>query len=383
MRLSFFLWYAGATCLVLAVCGGVYAIATALTAMRVLGGHARGLSAAAPGVTILKPLRGEGALLESALVSFLAQAYAGPIQVIFGLHSADDPAYAMALRLKQQFSTHDIVIVADPHLHGPNHKISNVINMMPYAKHGLIVLADADIKVLPGYLGAVAEALSRGGAGVVSCFYGGEGLTNGWSRLAAMGVSYRFLPNVLVGVASGLAQPCFGSTIALTRETLAAIGGFEAFVSFLADDFEIGRAVRAKGLAVVFPQLVVQHGCTESSLGELIRHEMRWARTIRTVEPLGYLGTLITYGVPLGLIGAVLQGFSVSSLLVLAAVLASQCFLKTRMDQLAGTSAGPLWMLPARDILSFGIFVASLFGNEVDWAGHRLRVGRNGKMSRI
>ncbi len=378
-----FLWYAGAACLVLAVCGGVYAIATAMAAMRVLSCDAPVLSVTPPAVTILKPLRGEGPTLETALVSFLSQAYAGPVQVIFGLHGADDPAYAMALRLKQRFSAHDIVVVADSHLHGPNHKISNVINMMPHAKHDLLVLADADIKVLPGYLDAVVGALSQGGVGVVSCFYGGAGLTNGWSRLAAMGVSYRFLPNVLVGVASRLAQPCFGSTIALTRETLAAIGGFEAFVSFLADDFEIGRAVRAKGLAVAFPQLVVQHGCTEGSLRELVRHEMRWARTIRTVEPLGYVGTLITYGVPLGLIGAALQGLPVSSLLVLAAVLASQCFLKTRMDQLAGTSAGPLWMLPARDILSFGIFIASLFGNEVDWAGHRLRVSRNGTMSRI
>jgi ceramide glucosyltransferase len=381
--LSLFLWYMGAACLVLAVCGGIYAVAAAVTAARVLGRNAPVLSVPPPAVTILKPLRGEGAMLETALVSFLEQDYAGPAQVIFGLHSADDPAYAMAQRLKQRFSTHDIVVVADPRLHGPNHKISNVINMMPHAKHDLLVLADADIKVRPDYLRAVAEALSRRGSGAVSCFYGGEGLTNGWSRLAAMGINYRFLPNVLVGVASHLAQPCFGSTIALTRETLAAIGGFESFVSFLADDFEIGRAVRAKGLAVAFPQLVVQHGCMEKSFGELLRHEMRWARTIRTVEPLGYLGTLVTHGLPLGLIGAVLQQFSVASLLVLATVLAAQCFLKMRMDHLAGASAGPLWMLPARDILSFGIFVASLFGDQVDWAGHRLRVGRNGTMSRI
>lgn len=322
-------------------------------------------------------------MTEAALISFLEQDYTEPTQVIFGLHGVDDPAHALAQRLKQRFSYRDILVVADTRLHGPNHKISNVMNMMPYAKHDILVLADSDIKVRPDYLRTVVGALSRQRVGAVSCFYGGEGATTVWSRLAAMGVSYRFLPNALVGVASRLAHPCFGSTIALRRETLAAIGGFESFVYFLADDFEIGRAVRAQGLAVAFPQMVVRHACTEKSFSELARHEMRWARTVRTVEPLGYMGTLITYGLPLGLIGAALQGFSVAALSVLAVVLAAQSFLKWRIDRLAGASAGPLWLLPARDIFSFGIFIGSLFGNEVNWGGSRLRVGRNGTMSRI
>ena len=52
----------------------------------------------------------------------------------------------------------------------------------------------------------------------------------------------------MVGMALGLAKPCFGSTIALKREALNAIGGFEAFANQLADDYAIGAAVEGQDI---------------------------------------------------------------------------------------------------------------------------------------
>ena len=86
-----------------------------------------------------------------------------------------------------------------------------------------------------------------------------------WSTLAAMGTSYDFLPSVLFGTFWGMAHACLGSTIALRRSTLAQIGGFEAFSDYLADDYEIGRAVRQRGLRVAVLPLAVSHRCTEES----------------------------------------------------------------------------------------------------------------------
>ena len=196
-----------------------------------------------------------------------------------------------------------------------------------------------------------------------------------------MGIGYQFLPNAAVGIASGMAHPCFGSTIAMRRSTLAAIGGFDAFALYLADDFEIGRAARAKGLALAYPALCVRHNSTETSLAELAGHELRWARTIRIIDPAGHWGSFITHALPLGLIGAVFLGFSPAACVGLAGLLAARLFLKARIDHIVGSSAGPAWMLPARDVLSFGLFIASLFGNAVHWRGSRLRVGKSGAMS--
>lgn len=367
--------------LALALCGGLYAVAAAILAARLLRRVPDPPPEPLPAVTILKPLYGADPGLENALASFLAQDYAAPIQIVFGVQDAADPALKTVVRLKQRFPARDIAVVADARTYGSNRKVSNLVNMMEAAKHNVLVLADSDIVAAPFYLAAVVAALSRPDVGAVSCLYTGEALGNHWSKLAAMGVSYHFLPNACVGIASGMAHPSFGSTIALTRATLAGIGGFIAFADYLADDYEIGRAVRAKGLRIAYPPLTVSHGLSETRVAELVRHELRWARTIRVIDPMGHWGSFITHALPLALIGAGFLGFSPVSYMVLTAVLASRLSLKARIDHIVGQRTGPALLLPARDMLSFGLFIVSLFGTRVEWRGNRLRVKKSGAMS--
>jgi ceramide glucosyltransferase len=178
-----------------------------------------------------------------------------------------------------------------------------------------------------------------------------------------------------------LAAPCFGSTIAIRKTTLNEIGGFDVFRDVLADDYEIGRAVRVRGYRVAFAPIVVAHTCAETSARDLIRHELRWARTIRTVEPLGYLGSGITHAVPLALIGAALAGFSPLALLALAGVSAARTFQKRQLDRAFGFERFPLWLLPIRDVLSFAVFVSSYFARRVDWRGLRYEVDAEGALT--
>ncbi len=120
-----------------------------------------------------------------------------------------------------------------------------------------------------------------------------------------MGINQHFLPNTLFALAHDLAVPCFGSTIALTRSVLGEIGGLGRFAAMLADDYEIGRAVRARGYRIAMPPMVVRHSCGEAaSAATLFRHELRWARTIRLINPMGFAGTLFTHAIPLSLLGS-------------------------------------------------------------------------------
>jgi ceramide glucosyltransferase len=373
--------YAGWFLLLIALCGAAYAVAAAVSAARLLTGAGDPPPNAPPPVTILKPLSGAEPELEEALASALTQDYAGPVQMVCGLADADDPAVGAVERLKRRFPDRDIALVVDPAVHGANRKVSNLINMLGLAKHDTLVLADSDIAVPPGWLGAVVDALCQPGIGAVSCLYAGEGQGR-WAQLAAMGIGYQFLPNAAFGTATGLAHPCFGSTIALRRQTLDEIGGFATFRDCLADDYEIGRAVRAKGYGLAYPPLTVRHICTERSLRELWTHELRWARTIRTVDPVGHFGSAVTHAVPLGLLGAVLA-FSLPGVAVLATVLAARLFLKSRIDHIAGVRAGPAWLLPVRDVLSFGVFLASLAGRRVAWRGDRLSIGERGRIGKV
>src|SRR4029077_19213297 len=166
----------------------------------------------------------------------------------------------------------------------------------------------------------VIEGRRGRGVGVVTCLYTGEPAADGhrlWSSLAAMGTSYTFLPNVLLGTSLGLAAPCFGSTIALRRETLEEVGGFAAFADHLADDYEMGRAVRGKGYTLAIPAMGVGHTTAEDSFRDLFRHELRWTRTIRLVNPAGHLGSFVTHGFAIALLGAILLNFNAVSLAVL------------------------------------------------------------------
>jgi ceramide glucosyltransferase len=367
----------------LALCGAGYALAAAFLAGRFM--RADGAAAPAyPPVTILKPLHlGEPGLFDN-LESFFAQDYPGQVQIVFGVHDEKDPAIAVVQALQARYPHLDTSIVADGALYGFNAKISNLINMLPAARHDILVLSDSDIVVPHRWLRHVTDALARPGVGLVTCLYTGEVIRGDdrlWSTLSAMGTSYEFLPNVMLATSLGLADPCMGSTIALTRGVLKEIGGFGALTDFLADDYEIGRAARAKGYTVAIPALGVGHTASEASVRDLFRHELRWTRTIRMVDSLGHLGSVVTFGFPIALIAAVFLGFNWPSVVVMLVTLCSRLFLKRRIDDIFGTHAGPFWLLPVRDVMSFAVFVMSRFGETVYWRGSRFQVETSGALS--
>ena len=367
----------------LAFLGGAYALAAALQ----LGRFRPGAGPAAPDyppVTILKPLHQDEPGLSDNLESFFAQDYPGPVQIVFGVHTEADPAIAVVQALQARYSHLDTTLVADAALHGSNAKVSNLVNMLPAARHDTLVLSDSDITVSPHWLRHVTHALAGPEVGLVTCLYTGrvaEEVDGIWSRLAAMGTSYDFLPNVVMGTSLGLAEPCMGSTIALSRTMLEEIGSFRAFADFLADDYEIGRAVRAKGFQLAMPAIGVGHTAAEARARDLLRHELRWTRTIRTLNPLGHLGSVVTFGFPIALLSALFLDFSALSLSAVGLTAAARLFLKRRVDGTFGTNAGPFWLLPVRDLLSFLVFIVSQFGETVHWRGSRFSVEPSGALS--
>jgi ceramide glucosyltransferase len=337
-----------------------------------------------PPVTILKPLHGAEPGLAAALESFVGQAYAGEVQIVLGVQDEADPAVQVVEALRARHPDRAIVLVSSPGARGANRKVSNLINMLGAARHNLLVMADSDIAVTPDYLGRVVAALGEPdvgepdkdepGVGVVTCPYHGRAAAGFWSRLTALGISHQFLPSVAVGVTLRMASPCMGSTIALRRETLARIGGFEAFADELADDYALGAAVRGLGLRSVVAPVLVAHDCAETSLRGLIAHERRWAITIRRLDPAGFFGSAVTHALPLGLLGVLLTGAAAPALAALAAAVACRFWSMARVDALIGAEDGGWRLAPVRDILSFAIFLSAFFGRAVEWRGARFSV---------
>lgn len=372
----------GVVFLVLAVAGAAFLVFAGLR-MRAFRTDSPAVARPEPAVTVLKPLHGDEPGLEAALETVFAQNYSGQMQVVFGVQASGDPARVVAERLRASHPEREVTIVVDSRTYGSNRKVSNLINMARQARHELLVLADSDISVEPDWLSRLAAELADPTVGVVSLPYYGRAEGGLWSRLAALGVTAQFLPSVVVGLALGMARPCMGSTIALRREVLSAIGGFEAFSDLLADDYAIGEAVRNAGYRSIAPPVLVAHGCAESSLSELFAHELRWARTVRGVDPAGFAGSGITHATMLALIGVILTQGAPASLAVLLLAVGARLWMVRQAETRTGSPRAGWSLIALRDILAFAVFISSFFVRAVDWRGTRFRLDARGGLSEI
>ena len=357
----------------MAAIGCIYALVAAALMPR-FRSAATAHPAARSGVTILKPLRGAEPSLADNLRSFCVQRYDSPVQLLFGVEDENDPAAAIVRALAAEYRSRDIALVTGSPLPSANPKVGTLMALEPRIRHDVVIIADSDIAVLPDYVERIVSALQQPGVGLVTCLYRGEPGAGVWAELAAMAIDHNFLPSVIVGIRSGLARPCFGSTIALRRDTLDVIGGFGAFADHLADDHAIGEAVRATGMRVTIPDFVVAHVCSERTARELVSHELRWARTIRVLDPVGYAASVITYPLPFALAGYALLNASAMAGAVLLATLACRLVLALRVDHTLGVAFTRWWLGPVRDLISFAIFATSFFVRTVTWRGRRYRV---------
>jgi ceramide glucosyltransferase len=341
--------------------------------------------ASMPRVTILKPLHGAEPGLFKNLASFCTQNYPGAVQIILGVQDPRDDAIAVVEQLRAKYKDCHLDLVVDATMHGLNRKVSNLVNMWRYVEHDVIVVADSDIRVDPNYLSRIVAALEQRGVGAVTCLYHGLPATGFWAQLAALGINAHFLPNVIMGLGLKLAQPCFGSTIAFKRKALVEIGGFIRVANCLADDYAIGAALRARGYGISVSPITVGHVCGEMSASELWHHEVRWARTIRSLDPAGYAGSILAHAFPLALIAAVV-GVAAESLSPATALglglAASGCRLALlrQVERAFNLPPQSCWLVPLRDVLSFAVFVSSFFGQSARWKGRRYRFVAGGTL---
>jgi ceramide glucosyltransferase len=353
-------------------------------------------------VTVLKPLHGDEPLLEEALASACRQDY--PVwQVVFGVQDPADEALPVVRRLQARFPDCDIAVVMDPTGHGANRKVANLINMLPAAKHDVLVIADSDVHAAPDWLRRLAAALETPGVGLVTTVYTGlvprgplpptpahmgRGscapstppplVGGGWGEgivgeLGAIQINHYFLPGALMARALGR-QDCLGATMVLRRDTLERIGGFPALVDHLADDNVLGRLVQMLGLRVALADTIPATTVGEATLWELWRHELRWARTIRALVPAQFAASVLQYPLVWAALAVLLASGAAWSIAWFAAAWGLRSLAAIGTDRVLGLAfRSPVWLLPFRELMSVAVMVSSYAGRQVDWRGHTLQ----------
>ena len=339
----------------------------------------------APSVSILKPLKGTDPEMYESFRSHCLQDYP-EYEIIFGVSDPADPALQLVERLKLEFPECAIRTMVCAENLGSNTKVSNLAQMLRQAKHENILVNDGDIRVPPDYLRRVMAPLADPPVGLVTCLYRGVASPTLGSRLEALGISTDFSAGVLAarelegGIRFGL-----GSTLGFRSSDLEAIGGFEALVDYLADDYEIGRRIAERGLKVTLSDVVVETFLPAYTLRQFVDHQLRWGRAVRDSRRWGYLGLVLTFGFPWALVAVVGTHGAVWAWALLAAVLGLRVAVALVVGSLVSGDRQVLRLmpwLPLRDLVAVVVWLASLTGHNVVWRGDSF-ILKGGKLARI
>jgi ceramide glucosyltransferase len=330
-----------------------------------------------PSVSILKPAKGLDPGMYEAFASHCRQDYPVEYELLFGVSSLDDPAVSAIEQLKSEFPDSNIRLIHTPENLGPNGKMGNVTQLAPHARYEYLLVNDSDIRVSSRYLRRVmaefAAPQKSKPVGLVTAPY--RGLTHGrvGSKLEALGISTDFFPGVLISLKlDGEIRFGLGSTLAVSRPALDAIGGFAPLVHSLADDYELGHRIAKAGFAVALTREVVDTSVPAYTLAGFFSHQLRWARGIRDSRKLDYLGLIFTFGLPWAIFNVIASGFALESL----ALLSLTCLARVTVALSVGVGIlgdrqvpRDLWLLPLRDLFALWTWVWSFAGNTVTWRG--------------
>ncbi|MDP8988468.1 MAG: glycosyltransferase [Acidobacteriota bacterium] len=348
----------------------IAAIAAAYQILAILACVFRGRAKAAKGVgpvSVLKPVRGLDPGFREAIRSHTV--LQGEYEFLCGVSQPNDPG----LPVLREFYR---VRVVESHTQAANGKVGVLMDLAAEAKHPILVVNDADIRVEPDYLTRVTAPLADRRVGLVTCLYRPVGDTLA-ARFEGLGVATDFAPSALVARLVGVDEFAMGSTLAFRREDLERIGGFAAVADYLADDYQLGHRIHALGLKCVLSDVVVE---THLSGGwrQVWAHQVRWARTIRVSRFGGYLGLPITTATLWAVVCALCGRWDLAAALLglrLAMAFAAGWGVLRSRDVLY-----LWWLAPARDLFGFAVWVAGLFGNSVVWRGRRLELDREGRI---
>lgn len=332
-----------------------------------------------PPVTILKPLKGRGIDLYRNLESFCVQDYP-EYEIVLGVADSNDPAIELVRRLQAAHPERRIVLAVGESA-GANAKVANLINMLPSARHDVFVLSDADIRVRPDYLKTLVKPLRDPKVGLSTCLYRGIGDFGLPSVVESLLINTDFIPMAMIGDWIGI-KMAYGASIAFTRTSLERIGGFESIRDHLADDYLLGNRIAAATFDIAILPYVVETVLDSKTLGDVWRHQLRWARTYRVCQPLGWMAAVVTQATFWGLMAVLATGGAPIGWTMLGLVTAARLGTLLAIMRLLEEPDTPrhLGLIPLKDLLTTAVWIASWLGRSVVWSGRRYRVDGDGRL---
>lgn len=364
--------------LVILAGSAISSLLSIVAALRYLAVHPQSAKQLPP-ISILKPLSGLDAGLESNLRTFFEQDYPG-FEILFAVRHDSDPAVPVVEKLRSEYPQvpSRLLIVGEPPY--SNAKVHSLDRMLPVAANDFLVMSDSDTRVTPSLLRTVASEFADPKLGVATCPYRAVPGPGFWSTLETIGMNTDFMAGILTARMLEGMQFAVGPTIAARRTVLESIGGFDRMKDYLAEDFVMGKFAAEAGYGVILSSYVIEHHIGSTGMRENAAHRLRWMRSTRRSRPLGYIGQLFTMPLPLALLAlAIAPRFWPAVVIVvairaLAAYVVSARVLHARIN----------WaLLPIEDVFGFCFWIAGFFGNTVTWRGRKFHVFADGTFKQL
>lgn len=330
----------------------------------------------APAISILKPVRGVDREAYENFESFCGLNYP-EYEILFGIADADDPAIEIVQKLQKNHPEQTIRLVVGMEQIGMTRKTNSLVRLAREANHNLLVINDSDVRVEKDYLREVAAPFADPKVGVVTAFFRGLAPRSFFSELDAVGFPTDAAANTLVARMLGNIDFALGWTMATTKERLAEIGGFESLVNHHSDDFALGNEIFKRGYRIELMDKPVWMVFQDESMGDFLRHEMRWSILLKNLRPGGYAAMAMTFGLP----WAALVALLIPSRTVAGGYFLVYLLLRLLVAWIIGvwglgdpTVRTKIWLVPIRDVANLCVYVASFFSNTVRWRGIEYRV---------
>ena len=339
---------------------------------------------ALPGLTVLKPLKGCNAETRRCLRSWFTQQYPGPVQILLGVASSDDPVCEVARELLAEFPAMDARLVICAENMGANGKVSTLRQLEPHILHPLVMVSDADVEVGADFAAGIAPLLATPGAGLVNCFYRLANPANTAMRWEAVAINADFWGQVLQARSLGPVDFALGAVMSMPASMLRQIGGFAPLADYLADDYELGRSIARAGGRIEFASAVVD--CRETPAGwkEVWKHQLRWARTIRVCRPLPYFMSVLGNATLWPLLWLLVEMDAMAAIFCVGAAVFRVVSAGDQQSRLTESDRNWVyWWLPlVKDLLDAMIWAAEFWGNDIEWRGERYRILPGGKLQK-
>jgi ceramide glucosyltransferase len=341
-----------------------------------------------PPVTLLKPLCGLEPNIEANLASFFDQDYPS-FEIIFGTRNDKDPALTVVNSIRRRFPNVPVKFAYSGEPDRPNAKVCSLEKMYELASYDYLIISDSDVHVTRSYIREVVRPMLEPDVAMVSCIYRGVPTGGIWSRLEALGMSVEMTSGVIVADLLEGMKFALGPTMAIRRDALDAVGGMPPLADYCADDYVLGNEVDKLGRKVVLPTYVVDHVVLGRSFKSSMLHQLRWMKSTRFSRPSGHLGTVLTFAMPYGLLGAAV-GWLTDRPVLAASLLGYALLNRVVMSITAGygvvgdrRALRDCWLYPLRDLMGFFFWCGSYFSDTIDWRGEKYRLVKNGKMVRV